>query len=237
MVNEKRLMAWVLGSLGVVLTGCQGPQRAVGIQKVDSLVSRVERVHYDTELAVEGASDAVLALRQIVQHNFDGPAVDAYADFIQKLELSETRTDRLRNGVDPMDRAAGEVYERWTSDLEAFNSPSMRYRSQVRRDQTVLRYAELKETINPTLAALDGFNLALRDHALFLSNDLNTSSVEILEPELDGLRVNLTLLEDVATTTMDAAREYVKSSAPLGQVGEVSEREIESSGDDDDQDR
>ncbi|MEO0652501.1 MAG: hypothetical protein AAFZ65_17645, partial [Planctomycetota bacterium] len=86
-------------------------------------------------------------------------------------------------------------------------------------------YGELITTINPSVAALEGFNGALRDHALFLSNDLNTSSVEILEPELEQLRTNLTLLEDILGTTIVAARAYVEASAPLGQVEVVEEND------------
>ncbi|MEO0649847.1 MAG: DUF2959 family protein, partial [Planctomycetota bacterium] len=131
-----------------------GTPKAVGIQKVDSLVSRVEKLHYDTELAIENAGEAVDALRAIVRHDFDGTAVDAYGRFIEALESSELQADRLRSDVAPMDRAATDVYERWTEDLEAFSSPSMRYRSQVRRDQTAQRYGELITTINPSVAAL-----------------------------------------------------------------------------------
>lgn len=208
-----------------VLTGCMGTPKAVGIQKVDSLVTRVEKLHYDAELAIESANKSVDALRAIVRHDFDGTAVDAYARFIEALDASELQARRLRGDVGPMDRAAADVYERWTEDLESFSSPSMRYRSQVRRDQTALRYGELVQTLSPSIAAIEGFNGALRDHALFLSNDLNTSSVEILEPELEQLRTNLVLLEDILGTTIAAARAYVEASAPLGQVEVVDEQD------------
>jgi hypothetical protein len=208
----------ILGAVLGALSGCLAPERAVGIQQVDGLVSKVERVHLDAELGQQQAHGAVDALRALVMDDFDGGAADGFTRLLQAVERSEIQAQRLRADRAPMDQAALTVFEQWTLDLEAFASENLRLRSAQRRDQTVQRYAEVVASIGPAVEGLEAFNVLLRDHALYLSNDLNESSVSELEPELEILRGHLEVLDARLQACADAARDYVRHAAPLGQV-------------------
>jgi len=208
----------LFSAMALVLSGCMGTQHAVGIQQVDGLVARIEKVHLDAELGREKIQDAVGALRVIVRQEFTSDVSDAYADFVKAVERSESQVNRLRSNVEPMQTSAGQVYDAWTQDLESFTSKTLRERSEARRDLTAERYQVVVATITPAIDGLDAYNRMLRDHALFLSYDLNSSSVGELEPELEIMRDHAEVLDGRIDALLQAAGDYVRAAAPLGQV-------------------
>lgn len=217
MASIKRCLA-VVGACALTVSACMGPQHAIGVQQVDGLVGQVERVHLDAELGRERVQDAVAALRVIVRREFTGEVAEAYAAFVESIERSEAQANSLRRAVAPMHGRAREVHDAWTADLASFTSPTMRARSEQRRDLAAERYVAVSLAIQPALDGLDQFNRVLRDHALFLSYDLNASSVAELEPELDVLRGHAVLLDERVDALLRAAGEFVRATAPLGQV-------------------
>lgn len=202
----------------LALSSCMSSRRAVGVQQVDSLVGRVERVHLDAELGRERIQDAVAAVRGIVRQEFTGDAMQAYEEFVVAIERSEKQVEKLRSNLEPMQETAAEVYDSWTADLESFTSPTLRARSQQRRDLAGERYALVLLTMQPAIDGLEAYNSALRDHALFLSYDLNASAVRELEPELEMLRDAADVLDGRIDDLLRSASEFVRTTAPLGQV-------------------
>lgn len=205
-------------ALAATLTGCFGPQAAVGVQQVDSLVGRVEKMHLDAELGRERVQAAVDQLRDIVHREFTGDVAEAYALFVEAIASSEQQTNRLRGNLEPMQKTAAEVYESWTADLESFTSPTLRQRSEQRRDLAAQRYVAVVTAMGPAVEGLEAYNKQLRDHALFLSYDLNASSVKDLEPELEILRDNAAALDERIDHLLLAASDFVRATAPLGKV-------------------
>ncbi|MEZ5977272.1 MAG: DUF2959 family protein [Planctomycetota bacterium] len=207
-----------LSLASITLSGCFGPQAAVGVQQVDSLVGRVERVHLDAELSRERIQEAVDDVRALVRREFTGDVAEAYALFVEAIDKSEEQTARLRSNLKPMHQTAGEVYDAWTADLQSFSSPTLRQRSEARRDLAAERYVAVVNAMTPAVEGLEAYNKILRDHALFLSYDLNASSVKDLEPELDILRDNASALDERIDNLLRAASEFVQATAPLGKV-------------------
>ncbi|QDU86152.1 hypothetical protein Pla163_33010 [Planctomycetes bacterium Pla163] len=218
MVSFQASKIGFVGALALVLTGCMGTKHAVGVQQIDGLVGRVERIHLDAELSRERVQDAVEAVRAIVRGEFTGDASEAFEQFVVAIERSEAQVDRIRQSVDPMQERAVEVYEAWSEDLASFTSPTLRARSEERRNLAGERYARVLYAIQPTLDQLDAYNRILRDHALFLSYDLNASSVVELEPELELLRDDAEVLDETIDQLLRAAGDFVRATAPLGKV-------------------
>lgn len=213
-----RIGGIAVGATLLALTSCMQTKHAVGVQQVDSLVGRVERVHLDAELGRERIQDAVSEVRAIVRHEFTGDAMEAYEYFVESIERSEAQVRALRSHLEPMQETATEVYAAWTADLESFSSPTLRARSEERRDLAGERYAMVLLTLQPALDGLDAYNRILRDHALFLSYDLNASAVGELEPELELLREHAEVLDGRIDDLLRAAGDFVRATAPLGQV-------------------
>lgn len=218
-MGKLRFGSFVASGLALLaLSSCMGSKHAVGVQQVDSLVGRVERVHLDAELARERIQEAVGAVRAIVRQEFTGDAMQAYEDFMNAIERSEDQVEALGSNLDPMQETAAEVYDAWTADLDSFTSPTLRARSQERRDLAGERYAMVLLTMQPAIEGMEAYNRVLRDHALFLSYDLNASAVGELEPELEMLRENADVLDERIDQLLRSASEFVRTTAPLGQV-------------------
>lgn len=212
------ILAVAAASFAPFLGGCVGTKQPAGIQQVDSLVSRIERLDLEAELAQQQAQEAVGALRSIVRGELRTDAVKSHTGYLDAVERSANQLRRMRDAVPPMQRAAASVFESWAVDTQAILSPTLREKSAERRAAAGDRYLAILEALEPAEIALAAFNGTLRDHALFLGNDLNSSSIQSLEPELERLRQMLAIVDQRVQNLHRAAADYVRSSAPLGKV-------------------
>jgi hypothetical protein len=212
---ERTLLAGLAGSL---LLACQAPQQAAGIQQVDGLVGRVERMHLEADVAQGRARDAVDVLRSIVRQELAGDAHKAYESFKSSVQRSEAQADRFRAGLLPMESAAASVFDSWQADIDAIGDPGLAARARERRETTAAQYRAVVEATMPVQEALDVFNGLLMDYTRYLANDLSVSSVVALEPQIDTLRIALTELARRIDRLHKACRDYVQSAAPIGRV-------------------
>ena len=196
------------------ITGCAlFSGKKGGPAQVDDLAGSVERTYVDSELSKERVRAAVHALQAIVETSYDGDAVAAFAVFLEAIEASEQQAERLRSSVESMKGAAEPVFKQWNDDLDEFTSAEMRQRSTARLAATRQRYDSIVAAVDPAQAAYDALNKGLRDHALFLSHDLNPASLTAIR---DDVR-NLANLADDLGKRLDecllATRAYVSSAA------------------------
>lgn len=207
----------VLTGLALTLgSGCAAPQKgAASIQSVDGLVANVERVHLEAEVGLDRAREAMDSLRAILRHDFQGDAGKAYSALGQAIERSKAQSERFEASLEPMNRMAGEVFANWTRDLEAMSSPNLRQKSEERRQLTQQRYEALVTTTEPVALAFKRFNLLLRDHSLFLGHDFNAEAIGVLGSEMETLRKQYEVVALRVERLGDAAREYVRTSAPI----------------------
>ncbi len=205
-------------ALLALATGCSSTKQSVGIDNVDSLVARVERVHLEAELAKEGLYNAILKLGPLFAPSFTGDPAVAFEAFAESTETCEKRANRMRSHVAPMRNAAAEVFEQWSASLDEFSSPRMKQRSADRLEATRTRFAEVQETSNAVLTALDEINNSLRDTVLFLGHDFNAQSVAAIEEDALELRDRARSLGAQLDDCMDACADYVEKSALRGQV-------------------
>ncbi len=210
---------WVLAAaVGTLLVACQGPQQAAGIQQVDGLVGRVERMHLDADVAQGRARDAVDVLRSIVRQELQGDAHKAYESFRASVQRSQAQADRFRAGLGPMESSAAAVFDSWQADIDAISDPGLATQARQRRSMTQAQYQAVVAAIGPVQEALDAFNNLLLDYTRYLANDLSVSSVTALEPQIDTLRIGLTELARRIDRLHKAGRDYVQSAAPIGRV-------------------
>ncbi|MEZ5963615.1 MAG: DUF2959 family protein [Planctomycetota bacterium] len=183
------------------------------LAQVDDLVSCIERVHVDSELAKQAATLAMSRLQAMVAPDFQSDAVLAHAELVRAIEDAEKQAKDLRYSVDRMKRAADPVFSRWTRDIQAMQSPEIKQRSQTRFDETKARYDAIVEAVDPTLRAYDTFNRGIKDHALFLGHDFNPSAVATIEAEVRKLAGSSQELGSGFDRCMQSARAYVDSAA------------------------
>lgn len=210
----------VLLGASTILPSCASTSQSIGLENVDSLVSRVEQVHLETELSKQAVYAAIIALGPLFAKDFNGDATVSFEAFAEATEASEKQANRLRAHVSPMRNSAVAVFERWSKSLDDFSSPNMKQRSADRLEATRERFAEVQEAAVLTQTSFDELNGQLRDTVLFLGHDFNSASVAEIEQDAYEIRDRARELGKIFDDCMDAAADYVEKSALRGQSHE-----------------
>jgi len=197
----------------------------VGPDKVDDLLSRIERVYVECELSQQSSRHALEALESLVSADFSGDPVAAYTTFLESAESSRDQADSLKSSIGPMKEAAGPFFDNWASDLAQFSSMDMRLHSQNRLTATRDRYEAILDAVEPALVSYREFNSTLSDHVLFLSHDFNASAVAAIEGEVRALTEAAAELDILLGDAREAAQQYVRAAALRGQIDGVESAE------------
>ncbi len=217
------LLACLLGASACSGLSTLGVKQKGGLERVDELLSHVERVQVEATVSKERAQAAFEGLRKLVAPEFKGEPTVAHAALVAAVEQSTEQAEALQKSVKPLRKTGDSVFARWTEDLESFGNLAMRQRSQERLEETRRRYdAILSATIAAQLA-YDSFNGDLSDHALFLEHDFNATSVALMAQELDGLRNRGKELGKRLDACAAACQAYVEFSAPSAQLAPLEE--------------
>jgi Protein of unknown function (DUF2959) len=211
----KPTAALVLPLLAGLASCASSSKQSESLRQADDLVTRVERVHVECELAKDSVHEAVDWLQAIIRNDYEGDAMSAFGGFMESVEKSEKQAKTLRAAVAPMQRTAQSFFDGWTADLNAFANPRMRQRSQAKLTQARQRYDAVAAAVDPAETAFDAFNLGLRDIALFLSHDFGSASE--LKPEARSLMRMTKELDQSLDATLAAAQQYIQDQAlPAG---------------------
>lgn len=203
-----------------------GADKDAGFVQVDDLLARVERVHVSCELAGQNVTESLTTLMQMVGPEFRGDPTLAYEDLMAAIELSEKQAEDLRENFVPMQKSAGQVFENWQMDLDAFTSDVMRQHSEERMGASRARYDAIVDVVAPALERYEAFNGVLRDHALYLGNDFNSESVELIEKQLRILIEESESLTAEFDKCTEACQAYVRKAALRGQVSPRARKSI-----------
>jgi len=214
--------------LAPLFSGCAGLKslgikQSDGLEAVDELLGHVEGVQVDAAVSKERAQGALEALRTLIGPEFKGDAVQGHAALVAAIEESETQAEALQDGVRPLRKTGEQVFARWTENLESFGNVAMRQRSQERLEESRRRYDVVLAAVVSAQLAFDAYNGDLGDHALFLENDFNTSAVQAVASEFDGLKSRGKELGKRLDAVVAACQAYVEFSAPKAQVEPVPE--------------
>jgi len=188
------------------------------LDQVDDLLGHIERAHLECELSRQASMSVLDSLHTVVAPEFRGDAILAHQELLASLEASKAQADVLRESLAPMTDAAEAVVVTWQGDLDSFVSPRMRERSQERLQSTNALYAEVHVSLQAAAEFYQLYNLGLGDHALYLGNDLNASSVAAIQEELLLVTELAGELDARLVRCMDACQEYVRETALRGQL-------------------
>lgn len=225
---KHRATVLVLVSL---LAGCSGLaslgiKQSSGLEAVDELLAQVEQLQVDAAVSKERAQGALENLRTLIAPEFRGDAAQGHAELRKGIEASEDQAETLQDDTRPLRKTGESVLARWTEDLESFGNLAMRQRSQERLEETRRRYdAVLAATVSAQLA-YDAYNGDLGDHALFLENDFNKSSVQVVAAEFDGLKSRGKELGRRLDALIGACQAFVEYSAPGAELEPAPETSV-----------
>ena len=211
------LAAATLASFTLVLGAgsCATTQQSASIQRVDHLVTRIEAVHLEAELAKKSVYETILTLRPVIVPT-EGDPVALFQGFMTALENSEERAEQLERAITPMERSAREVFAQWERDLRAFTNDSLRERSRDRMLTTRMQYDAVARSAKRASAVFGELNGSLRDIGLFLGHDFNPTAISLVQADAVAIRERAQELGGELDRCLVAAEKYVASAAPLG---------------------
>jgi len=220
MVMNAGRCGWTIRGLSALalaagLGACATTSQSASIVRVDDLVTRIEAVHLEAELAKETVYTMLLALRPVIVPTQGDPRAQ-FDTFLGALDASEQRAEKFERMLAPMEQSARQVFSRWEQDLRAIESDSMRELSRTRMQDTRVLYDNVLRTTKSSDKRLRELNCGLRDLALFLGHDFNAGSIASIEGEAYSLRDLAKQLGQDLDRCMQAAEAYVNRAAPLG---------------------
>jgi hypothetical protein len=214
-----RSNAWVHGLAAVTLalgaSACATTQQSASIQRVDHLVTRIEAVHLEAELAKKSVYETILTLRPVIVPTEGDPAT-MFQGFMGALAASEERAEELQAAIAPMERSARDVFAQWERDLRAFTNDSLRERSRDRMLATRMQYDAVARSAKRASASFGEVNGSLRDIGLFLGHDFNSTAIALIQTDAVAVRDRAQELGAELDRCLAASEEYVASAAPLG---------------------
>lgn len=180
-----------------------------GVSRVTDLMTWVERVHVESELAKQKVATATDLMTTLIAGNFKGAPAAAFAEYVRAVQESEAQAEKLRLSVRSMQGAAQPVFDKWRADVLNIDNLQLRQRSEARLDQTWQRYQQLQSSSRHAETGYDSFNQGMRDLTLFLSHDLNAAAVHEVSEDARSLANLAVDLDGRFNRSLDAARSYL----------------------------
>lgn len=202
-------------TLALGASACATTQQSASIQRVDHLVTRIEAVHLEAELAKKSIYETILTLRPVIVPTEGDPA-ELFQGFMTALASSEERAEELQSVIAPMERSARDVFAQWERDLRAFTNDSLRERSRDRMLSTRMQYDAVARSAKRASAAFGELNGSMRDIGLFLGHDFNPTAIALVQADAVAIRERAQELGAELNRCLAASEEYVANAAPLG---------------------
>lgn len=201
--------------LFVIAAGCAATaSREESPEKVDAMVTWIERVHVEAERSRLAVAESFERLNVLAAGRFDKePAAVSYAKFVQTTDEAQAQAKRFREVVGPMLASAQPVFAQWQKDLATIASERMRKVSETRYAIAKERYDAITRVAVPAQDQMDTYVKALRDHAAFLANDLNASAIDEIQAEVKAVAKVARELDRRMESCQAAARAYVEESS------------------------
>lgn len=198
-------------ALAALLSGCQSG-KTEGQKQVDQLTSQLEDFK-KTLTETKADLQATLAEHDAVVANKDGDLVGHYAKFVDGLESCEEHQQEIRADLERIQTTAAPYFAKWQQDMAMISDEDLRESSEERMKDTQERLQEMQENGAKARDECEPLMRTLRDHATYLSSDLNASAAASLSKDASKLSKS----SEAAFALLDAAiavtQEFQKSIA------------------------
>ena len=191
-------------------SGCQSTYYAawekLGYEKRDILTSRVEKARDAQQDAKEEVVSALEAFSKTVK--YDGGELQAqYKRLSAQLESSEDAAANVRTRVANVEKVAGALFDEWKSELDNYQNPALRQRSQQQLAETRSRYGQMIRAMRAARDRLEPALSPLRDQVLFLKHNLNARALATIKDEVAKVDVEVDrLVADIDKAIAEANR-------------------------------
>lgn len=198
---------WLLVGV-VVLASCTSTyyraMESIGIEKRDILADRLEETRDAQSDAKEQFSSALEQYRSVVA--FDGGDLeDIYDQLNAEYESSAERAEEVRERIDGVEKVAGDLFEEWEEEIEAYSDPDLASRSRVLLSDTRADYRDVLAAMQRAEQSMEPVLTLFNDQVMFLRHNLNARAIGALENELASLEeATATLVEEMEAAIAEA---------------------------------
>lgn len=171
----------------LILVACSqayyGALEKVGIHKRDIMVDRVQEAKQSQEDAKEQFKSALEEFSSVA--NFQGGDLeDTYKKLNKELQKSESRADEVTNRIDGVEDVSVALFDEWEQELDQYESPKLRAKSEQQLNDTKVRYEQLMAAMRLAESRIEPVLKPFRDQVLFLKHNLNAKAIASLRGEL-----------------------------------------------------
>ena len=196
--------------------GCQSAyyktMEAFGHHKRDLLVDRVEDAR-DTQQDAKEQFQSALEKFSAVMNFSGGKLEEKYKELKTELERSESKAKAVRKNIEDVEDVSNALFKEWESELSQYSNDNLRRASELKLEQTRLRYSQLIEVMKRAESKIDPVLLAFRDQVLFLKHNLNAQAIASLHDELASVEADIALLIKEMEASITEADAFIKAMA------------------------
>jgi len=180
-----------------------------GYAKRAQLVDRVEDARDDQAEAKEQFASALEAFSALT--NFDGGDLERqYRTIDRELRRSEARASDVHERIASVRRVGDALVSEWRTELNQYDSASLRAASEDQLRQTERLYEDLVAAMDRAASKMDPVLAAFRDQTLFLKHNLNARAIASLEGQLDILEGDIAVLIDDMERSIAEANLFIE---------------------------
>ncbi|GJM19493.1 MAG: DNA repair ATPase [Phycisphaeraceae bacterium] len=202
------LGAGVAGSsLGCSSTGI-AVREAFGQAKREQLVDRVQDARDEQEEAKEQFATTLEEFKALT--GFEGGDLEAtYSRLSRELGRSEDQAGDVRAKIRSVERVGDALFREWTSELDAYESDTLRRASEDQLRATERRYSELVGAMHRAEDTMEPVLSAFRDQVLFLKHNLNAQAIASLETSVGELESDIERLINEMEASIAEANAFI----------------------------
>ena len=174
-------MRYAAAALLLALAACETTPyyralEAVGIEKRDLLVDRVDDVKASQAGAQEAFKNALAVYRDTADADL-GNLEGAYERFDAAHDRAQDKVRAVENDIDAVKRVSDDLFREWESEINLYQDETLRRESMRQLEQTRAQYRQLERVLDESEQRMDPVLLAFRDRVLFLKHNLNARAI------------------------------------------------------------
>lgn len=199
----------------LLLASCQGMQVAFlkfgSTDRKQALVSEVRDVQ---EIQIEAQEDFLATLglfRQVVETTDPEQLEALYGDLQDGVDDCEDDVEALRKHIAAVESDATKLFEEWRAELDLFTHAEVRKKSEAMLEDTVERYARLRESLERNEQGFEPVLAAFQDYVLFFNHNLNPRAIATLSDTYPPFMEGVLKLEGLVEEAVEETEEFIST--------------------------
>lgn len=197
----------LIGGLALSV-GCAAP--TPGQQRMSQLCEQMQAVSSVIERGRGDVQDALDAYGWVVS-NADDDLFDNFTNLRRATDRLAARQHDIGLRAEAMEASTTAYLAGWQADLERISDSDLRARSEKRMNLVKQRLEQVRADVTATQKAFDPMLGTLRDHTVYLANDLTMEAASSLSKDSTKLNEQAAKLDAALEKGAQAARDCART--------------------------